>query len=113
MHGVTLKAMLERLDWVVRSWSRVDQYLAELDRIPSETLREQMSFTPFAFEDVGVLTDVSHDDLYLFSSDYPHVEGGKDPIGRFESALGVREVHVRDNFYAENFLRLFPDARVH
>ena len=76
--------LLERLDWVVRSWSRVDQYLAELDRIPSETLREQMSFTPFAFEDVGMLTDVSHDDLYLFSSDYPHVEGGKDPIGRFE-----------------------------
>jgi predicted TIM-barrel fold metal-dependent hydrolase len=106
-------AMLERLDWVVRSWSRVDQYLAELDRIPSETLREQMSFTPFAFEDVGMLTDVSHDDLYLFSSDYPHVEGGKDPIGRFETSLGDRSDVVRDRFYAENFLKIFPDARVH
>ena len=22
--------------------------------------------------------------LYLFSSDYPHAEGGRDPLGRFE-----------------------------
>ncbi len=106
-------AMLERLDWVVRSWSRVDQYLAELDRVPSDTLREQMAFTPFAFEDIGMLTDTSHDDLYLFSSDYPHVEGGKDPIGRFEKSLGDRPDQVRDRFYAENFLKIFPGARVH
>lgn len=106
-------AMLTRLDWVVRSWSRVDQYLAQLQRTPSETLREQMAFTPYVFEDVGSLIDQSSDDLYLFSSDYPHVEGGKDPIGRFENSLGERPAEVRDNFYAENFLRIFPDARVH
>ena len=43
----------------------------------------------------------------------PHVEGGKDPIGRFEKALGERQPETRDNFYAENFLRLFPNARTH
>ena len=106
-------SMLTRLDWVVRSWSKVDQYLAQLQRTPSETLREQMAFTPYVFEDVGGLIDQSSDDLYLFSSDYPHVEGGKDPIGRFETSLGERPGGVRDNFYSENFLRIFPDARVH
>jgi predicted TIM-barrel fold metal-dependent hydrolase len=106
-------AMLTRLDWVVRSWRRVDQYLARLERTPSETLREQMAFTPYVFEDVGALIDQSSDDLYLFSSDYPHVEGGKDPIGRFEGSLGQRSAAVRDRFYADNFLRIFPDARVH
>jgi len=106
-------SMLTRLDWVVRSWSKVDQYLAQLQRTPSETLREQMAFTPYVFEDVGGLIDQSCDDLYLFSSDYPHVEGGKDPIGRFETSLGERPADVRDNFYAENFLRIFPDARAH
>jgi predicted TIM-barrel fold metal-dependent hydrolase len=106
-------AMLTRLDWVVRSWSKVDQYLAQLQRTPSETLRAQMAFTPYVFEDVGGLIDASSDDLYLFSSDYPHVEGGKDPIGRFEGSLGERPARARDNFYAENFLRIFPDARVH
>ena len=106
-------AMLTRLDWVVRSWSKVDQYLAELQRTPSETLREQMAFTPYVFEDVGALVDQSAADLYLFSSDYPHVEGGRDPIGRFEGSLGDRPDDVREQFYAENFLRIFPDARVH
>jgi predicted TIM-barrel fold metal-dependent hydrolase len=106
-------AMLTRLDWVVRSWSKVDQYLAQLQRTPSETLCEQMAFTPYVFEDVGALVDQSTADLYLFSSDYPHVEGGRDPIGRFEGSLGHRHDGVRDQFYAENFLRIFPDARVH
>jgi predicted TIM-barrel fold metal-dependent hydrolase len=106
-------SMLTRLDWVVRSWSKVDQYLAQLQRTPSETLREQMAFTPYVFEDIGGLIDQSSDDLYLFSSDYPHVEGGRDPIGRFEGSLGERSAQVRDNFYAENFLRVFPGARVH
>ncbi len=106
-------SMLTRLDWVVRSWSRVDQYLAELERTPSEMLRTQMAFTPYVFEDVGAFIDQSSPELYLFSSDYPHVEGGKDPIGRFEGSLGQRADSVRDQFYAENFLRIFPDARVH
>ncbi|MFT6762074.1 MAG: putative TIM-barrel fold metal-dependent hydrolase [Candidatus Aldehydirespiratoraceae bacterium] len=106
-------SMLERLDWVVRSWGRVDQYLAELEQIPSDTFRQQMAFTPFAFEDIGTLTDVSYDDIYLFSSDYPHVEGGKDPIGRFEKSLGSRSEQICSNFYTENFLRIFPGARVH
>ena len=104
--------MLQRLDWIVRSWSKVDQYLAELRRTPSETFREQMAFTPFVFEDVGALIGASADDLYLFSSDYPHVEGGRDPIGRFERSLGDRSEAVRNAFYTENFLKLWPDARV-
>lgn len=105
-------AMLERLDMLIRTWSRVDQYLAELDRTASETLRAQMGFTPFVFENIGGLIDASHDDLYLFSSDYPHTEGGRDPIGRFESSLGDRDPAARDAFYAENFLRLWPTARI-
>jgi hypothetical protein len=81
-------------------------------RKPSEQLTAQMAFTPFVFEDVGNFIDQSSPDLYLFSSDYPHVEGGRDPIGRFESSLGARNESIREHFYAENFLRIFPDARV-
>jgi predicted TIM-barrel fold metal-dependent hydrolase len=60
---------------------------------------------------VGDLIDQSNPDLYLFSTDYPHIEGGRNPIGRFEAALGDRGDAVRDKFYAENFLRVFPAAR--
>jgi len=41
------------------------------------------------------------------------VELGKDPIGCFETSLGQRPADARDNFHAENFLRIFLDARVH
>ena len=54
----------------------------------------------------------SNPDLYLFSSDYPHIEGTKDPIGRFERSLAAADNAVKSAFYSENFLRLWPEARV-
>ncbi|CAN1571655.1 COG2159 Predicted metal-dependent hydrolase of the TIM-barrel fold [Caulobacteraceae bacterium] len=104
--------LLRRLDWVVKHWSRNDANLQGLSRTPSEQITQQLAFTPFVFEEVGLFIDQSNPDLYLFSSDYPHIEGGRNPIGRFEAALGERDETVRDKFYAENFLRIFPDARV-
>ena len=104
--------LLNRLDWVVRSWSKVDKNLSILKRKPSEQLTQQMAFTPFMFENIGALSSQSSPELYLFSSDYPHVEGGTDPIGRFEKSLGDHSEDVRNLFYTENFLRIFPKARV-
>jgi predicted TIM-barrel fold metal-dependent hydrolase len=104
-------SLLTRLDWVAKHWGRTDQTLANFTRPPSQQLTEQMAFTPFVFEEVGQFIDESNPDLYLFSSDYPHIEGGRNPIARFESTLGMRSDTVRDKFYAENFLRIFPGAR--
>lgn len=104
--------MLERLDWVVKSWKKVDKNLDDISRKPSEQLTQQMAFTPYVFENIGNLIDNSNPNLYLFSSDYPHVEGGRDPIGRFESSLGDRAEDIKNLFYTENFLRIFPEARV-
>ena len=104
--------LLERLDWVVKSWSKVDKNLTQIKRKPSEQLTQQMAFTPYVFENVGNFIDNSNPELYLFSSDYPHVEGGKDPIGRFEASLGDRSEEIRNLFYTENFLRIFPEERV-
>ncbi|MGA0603262.1 amidohydrolase family protein [Caulobacter sp. KR2-114] len=103
--------LLRRLDWVVKHWSRNDANLQALRRTPSQQITEQLAFTPFVFEEVGRFIDQSNPDLYLFSSDYPHIEGGRDPIGRFEASLGEREASVRDRFYTDNFLRIFPHAR--
>ena len=71
-----------------------------------------MGFTPFPHEDVGRLIRDSNEELYLFSSDYPHVEGGRDPIGKFESVLTESSNEAKTKFYSENFLRLWPNARV-
>ena len=104
--------MLQRLDYVVKTWSRVDKNLSEIKRKPSEQLIEQMAFTPFHHENVSMLIDASHPGLYLFSSDYPHVEGTTDPIGRFERFLADRDEQTKSLFYSENFLKIFRDARV-
>jgi predicted TIM-barrel fold metal-dependent hydrolase len=105
-------AMLTRLDWTVGIWRKTDTSIAAFKRKPSEQIIEQMAFTPYVFEEVGAFVDQSHPDLYLFSSDYPHTEGGRNPISRFETALGHRPETVRNKFYSENFLRIFPQARV-
>jgi uncharacterized protein len=104
--------LLRRLDWVVKIWSRTDANLQGWSRTPSQQITQQLAFTPFVYEPVGDLIDQSSDELYLFSTDYPHVEGGRNPIGRFEGALGERSEAIRQKFYAENFLRIFPNARV-
>ena len=44
--------------------------------------------------------------LFLFSTDYPHPEGGRDPFGEFEVSLGKAGVAERRLFFAENFLHL-------
>jgi len=82
------------------------------DRTPSQQLSEQMGFTPFPHEDVANLIGQSNPDLYLFSSDYPHVEGGRNPIRKFETSLTEADETIKTKFFSENFLRLWPEARV-
>lgn len=102
--------MLRRLDWVARTWGRNDANLQVQKRSPTQQIVEQMAFTPFPLEDLGSMLDQSSADLYLFSSDYPHIEGGRDPIGKFERHLEGRSEAVKTKFYEENFLRVAPNA---
>lgn len=101
--------MLTRLDWVVDIWRKSEPELAGLSRRPSEQIAEQLAFTPFVYEDIGGLIAQSDARLFLFSSDYPHNEGGRQPLGRFESSLDAAgaDQHARDHFYSANFERLF------
>ena len=54
------------------------------------------------FEDVGALLASSPPSLYMFSSDYPHAEGGRDPISRFDRSLADLPQPSVDAFYAVN-----------
>ena len=44
-----------------------------------EQITQQLRFTPYPFEDVAQMISESSEDLYMFSSDYPHAEGGVIP----------------------------------
>ena len=102
--------MLRRLDHAASIWARSEPELRTFTRSPSEMVREQLGFTPYPFEDVGALIRDSAPELYLFSSDYPHTEGGRNPIGRFEQSLGDLSESVRRAFYCENFAKLQPSV---
>lgn len=103
--------MLVRLDQVHKAYSRVDERLQSFGRRPSEQITQQMAFTPFVFEDPARLIEQSNADLYLFSSDYPHTEGGRDPIARFEACMTQSSKEEVEKFNSGNFLRIFPRAR--
>src|SRR5437763_15906581 len=69
-----------------------------------------MAFTPYPFEDVGAMIRDSNPDLYLFSSDYPHIEGGRNPLGRFSASLDGFSDEVLEQFYSGNMMRLIGTA---
>jgi predicted TIM-barrel fold metal-dependent hydrolase len=101
--------MLRNLDHAARAFGRSEPLIQQLSLPPSDYIRRQVRFTPFPFEDIGWLIEDSGEELFLFSSDYPHPEGSRDPIGKFESSLDTHHIGeaARKRFYAENFNALF------
>ena len=102
--------MIRRLDHAVEIWSRSEPQLANMKRTPREQISQQLRFTPYPFEDVAQMISESSDDLYMFSSDYPHAEGGRDPIGRFSRSIEGLGLEVEEKFFSKNFLDLYPNA---
>jgi len=98
---------IERLDDLVAIFGRTEPALQAFQRKPSEQLVEQFAFTPFPFENVARLMERSEPELYLFSSDYPHAEGGRNPIGRFEQSLEGQSEADCAGFWSGNFERVF------
>ena len=102
--------MIRRLDHAAEIWAKSEPHLAEMRRRPSEQIRAQLRFTPYPFEDVAAFVRESSEELYLFSSDYPHAEGGRDPIGRFERSTAALSTSAKSKFFSENFQVLYPNA---
>lgn len=80
-----------------------------LERRPSDYLRTNVRVTPFVFEPVGLyLERYDLADVLCFSTDYPHVEGGRDPIGRFATELAPHGATVAEKFFVTNGAWLLP-----
>ncbi len=103
---------MRMLDSAQDAFHKNEERLRELSLRPSEYVRRQVRVTPYPAEDVGWIIRNSAPEICLFSSDYPHVEGGRNPIRRFEASLdaaGVGE-HERERFYRTNFEDLMGPA---
>jgi predicted TIM-barrel fold metal-dependent hydrolase len=98
---------LRKLDIAQAAFVRFESYL-DLPLRPSEYVRRQLKFTPFPPEPVGWLIEQAGPELFMFASDFPHPEGGRDPIQRYTKSLdeyGISE-HGRERFFARNYVEL-------
>jgi predicted TIM-barrel fold metal-dependent hydrolase len=99
--------MLRRMDGAWKGWRKTDPVLASLTSPPSEQIRRAVRFTPFATEDAGTIIREGGSELFLFSSDFPHPEGTKNPIERFEASFAGFDEETKDRFYRKNFEDMF------
>ncbi len=83
-----------------------EERLQRLSLRPSEFVRRQVRATPYPAEDVGWTVRNSGPEVCLFSSDYPHVEGGRNPIKRFEESMKDLSEAEKQRFYCDNFVDL-------
>lgn len=96
---------LKQLDQAHRIFSRL-QDLSHLTMAPSDYARRHIRLTPFTGEDIGWIMRMGGEDMLMFASDYPHLEGSDDPIRRFESTMDGLPDTVRTKFYRDNFKSL-------
>jgi uncharacterized protein len=94
--------MLRNLDHAQRSFSKFEPALRELTLPPSGYLRRQVRFTPFPFEDTAWLISECGPDLFMFSTDYPHPEGGRRPFAAFGDALAAFDEPTQHRFFWRN-----------
>jgi uncharacterized protein len=98
------------MDSAFEAFRKREERLQKLSMLPSEFVRRQVRATPYPAEDVGWIIANSGDEICLFSSDFPHVEGGRDPIKRFEASLQGLSETQRERFYYLNFIDLMEQA---
>ncbi len=108
--AIWVPSWMRQMESAFEAFRRHEERLQALSLTPSEYVHRQIRFTPYPTEDVGWIVDQSGADLFLFSSDYPHVEGGRKPLERFEASLGDRGDEIRRQFYSDNFLFLMGNA---
>jgi predicted TIM-barrel fold metal-dependent hydrolase len=100
-------ALMYRIDIAQGTFKKSEPLLADLPLRASDYIRRQVRFTPFPTEPVNWLIEQAGEELFLFSSDYPHPEGTKDPLGKFEASLGGVTDTAKERFYSRNFAELF------
>jgi predicted TIM-barrel fold metal-dependent hydrolase len=98
--------MLRAIDHAQNLFKKTEPDLRALPMQASDYIRRQVKFTPFPKEDVRWITENIGPDLLMFSTDYPHLEGGHDPLKNFERALSGFGEDVKEKFYSENFASL-------
>jgi predicted TIM-barrel fold metal-dependent hydrolase len=105
-----LPSWMRFMDSAFEAFRKREERLQKLELRPSEYVRRQIRATPYPAEDVGWIIEQAGPEVCLFSTDYPHVEGGRNPIKRFEASLAGASEAQKQRFYCDNFVDLMGAA---
>lgn len=101
-----LPSWMQFLDSGFEAFRKGEERLQKLSDRPSELVKRRFRVTPYAHEPTGWIMQNSSEEMLLFSSDFPHVEGGRNPIKRFEDNLVDINAQAKQRFYRDNFISL-------
>lgn len=101
---------MRSMDSAADAFTKNEERLRNLSMRPSEFVRRQVRVTPYPHEPAGWIVQNAGPEVCLFSSDYPHTEGGRNPIKRFEASLEGCTEAEKDGFYRANFEDLMGRA---
>ena len=108
--AVWVPGFMRQLDSAFEAFGRHEERLQNLKLKPSEYITRQVRVTPYPTEPTEWIINEAGKDIFMFSSDYPHVEGGRNPMGRFEKATKNLSESDQDKFFRSNFEDLMGSA---
>ncbi len=103
--------------WLGECARRMDQWAdfqvrvvgRHFDMKPSEYLRKNVRVGPFFHEPLAdMINHYGMNELYCYNTDYPHLEGSKDPIRKFRQRLEKLPEDYAQNFFIDNGRWLMP-----
>jgi predicted TIM-barrel fold metal-dependent hydrolase len=98
-------SLMQFMDSAATAFHR-EERIGRLSAKPSDILRRQFFATPYPHEDVRWIIENAGEEIPLFSSDYPHVEGGRNPLKRFNESLEGVSASARRRFFRDNFIEM-------
>ena len=101
-----LPGFIRNLDSAWDAFRKNEARLQAMELKPSEYCLRQLRVTPYPHEDTGWIIQNSSEEVCMFSSDFPHVEGGRNPLGRFDRSLARCSPRAIQRFYWDNFVDL-------
>ena len=101
--AIWLPGYLRQLEAAMEAFGRHEERLQKLSLKPSEYVSRQVRVTPYPTEPAGWIIEQSGSDICMFSSDYPHLEGGRNPYGRFQNTTQNLSEETLNKFYRLNF----------
>jgi predicted TIM-barrel fold metal-dependent hydrolase len=105
-----LPSWMRYLDAGKGAFLKHEERLQKLSLRPSDYVRRQVRVTPYPHEDAGWIISQSNEEICLFSSDFPHIEGGRNPVKRFNDSLKGRSPREVERFYCDNFIDLMGEG---